>query len=285
MRVPPPVITAGCSEDCKNVLRVRSGGFCEDRQRYWHENGTAKSFSRNPATTSWQTPPDAAQLARNEVPAYCSAATCSCRDNGGPYGGNACELACPMGDDFSPCNEDSFGEFATTVVPTTKPTPTTSTARCSPTTSCSSCPVASAVTATRSRSRGAAWSAATTPATITATRGLTRVDGEDWDGVPATWAGRVSVPESPGAFGGAQHHLVERSDRRDSRVPVRRVLRHLRLPQHHGVPVLRPAGIQTSDDGVLRAREEVWKTEKARFESSPNSTTAGKGASVLLTTW
>ena len=77
------------------------GAFCADREQYWHVNGTARSFVPAPCddngqwhTYDWVT--RCTQLAENKVPGFCSAAVCSCRDNAGFMGGNACELACPM---------------------------------------------------------------------------------------------------------------------------------------------------------------------------------------------
>ena len=49
------------------------------------------------------------KLAENKLEGYCSAAVCACREQGGCKAGDACDLSCPMGADFSPCSEASFG--------------------------------------------------------------------------------------------------------------------------------------------------------------------------------
>lgn len=116
IRVPDEIAAAGCSDACVSELRQTDlASFCADKELYWHADGRAKSFLPPPCADNgaWENTVDWSQyctkLAENKVEGYCSAASCSCRDQGGWMTGTACELSCPMGADFSPCNEDSFG--------------------------------------------------------------------------------------------------------------------------------------------------------------------------------
>ena len=114
--VPEDLAEAGCSEAClAEVAETDMADFCADRDLYWSENAPLPSFLPDDCEDNgmWSKVDWAkfcTEKAENTAQGYCSAATCDCRGaSGGWNSGDACELECPMGADFSPCAEDSFG--------------------------------------------------------------------------------------------------------------------------------------------------------------------------------
>ena len=119
-RVPASLEQAGCSADClKAVASVDTDAFCDDRDPYWdRDDGSPKSFLPSDVcadTGEWEKldwVSHCTELAENKVEGWCSAAVCSCSQQSW-LGGEACELACPLGPDYSVCSEASFGGVCT----------------------------------------------------------------------------------------------------------------------------------------------------------------------------
>jgi len=118
---PDELVAANCSAEC--IDKVAEDDFaqlCDDRDKYWdasdetvkpdflpgdcNDNGKWKEVDWVEYCT---------EKAENSAVGYCSAAVCDCRGQGGWMTGDACELDCPMADDYSPCAEDSLGGYCT----------------------------------------------------------------------------------------------------------------------------------------------------------------------------
>ena len=118
---PDELVAANCSAECiEKVVEDDFAQLCDDRDKYWdaadetvkpnflpsdcNDNGKWKEVDWVEYCT---------EKAENSAVGYCSAATCNCRGQGGWMTGDACELDCPMADDYSPCAEDSLGGYCT----------------------------------------------------------------------------------------------------------------------------------------------------------------------------
>ena len=316
LRVPAGVVDAGCSDACQDALRGTDlGAFCADREQYWHANGTARSFVPAPCddngqwhTYDWVT--RCTQLAENKVPGFCSAAVCSCRDNNNGFmGGNACELACPMvsvgvllllillhapshfdlavtGRRFLPVQRRFF--WGGVRLSESRPSESRRLLRRRHALQ-QSPPVRDPrkmrVPAPRRPRR------AGVPRGVQQRRRRGRLQhahlrerrcGLGRQLLRPRRVGGVPVPESVGAVARPQHLELERTDRRNSRVPVRTVRQRLRLPQRHGVPFLRPAGRQTSDGGLFRRAGGDLEDGESPVRDQPRAVRLRGGAQVHL---
>ena len=112
--------SANCSDACvAMVAAADTGQFCDDRDPYWDRDSgdPVPSFlpsecnapGSQAAWAAYDWSGHCTKLAENKLEGYCSAAVCACREQGGWMGGDACELSCPLGQDYSVCSEDSFG--------------------------------------------------------------------------------------------------------------------------------------------------------------------------------
>ena len=146
-RVPDALSTlANCSDACVASVRAAdTGAFAKTVTGTGTGHGQAVSFLPEECedTGAWEAHDwsgHCTKLAENKLEGYCSAAVCACREQGGWKAGDACELSCPMGADFSPCSEASFGGTCayprTNERPRTRSTPTRRTTK-SATSNCS----------------------------------------------------------------------------------------------------------------------------------------------------
>lgn len=118
---PEELTTAGCSDACvQKVAREDFAGLCDERDKYWDAatEQVLAGFLPDQCTDNgkWKTEDwitFCTEKAENEAVGYCSAAVCDCRGQGGWMAGDACELDCPIADDYSPCSEDSLGGTCT----------------------------------------------------------------------------------------------------------------------------------------------------------------------------
>lgn len=118
---PDELTTANCSAEC--ITKVAEDDFaqlCDDRDKYWDAIDETAKPDFLPADCSdngkWEKVDwvhYCTEKAENTAKGYCSAAVCDCRGQGGWMAGDACELECPMADDYSPCAEDSLGGTCT----------------------------------------------------------------------------------------------------------------------------------------------------------------------------
>lgn len=118
---PDELVAANCSAEC--IAKVAEDDFaqlCDDRDKYWDADDETARADFLPSDCNdngkWKEldwVEYCTEKAENSAKGYCSAAVCDCRGQGGWMTGDACELDCPMADDYSPCAEDSLGGYCT----------------------------------------------------------------------------------------------------------------------------------------------------------------------------